>query len=446
VIGLSAANMRVRASRDEARRSYAEADRQRERAERNFGLARDAVRDYYISVSEETLLKQPGLQPLRESLLRQALIYYQGFLDERQDDPTLREEVAQAHFFAGQITETIDSPASALLQYEQAAETQQQLLTATPDNAELAAAYGKTLNAQGGASLRLGQFDAAEKFFQQAIAVRDKLAQANPEDSEAARLLASSVMNLGSVMLYSGQLPAAIEQTQRAQTIRLAHSSDGTPVPPKLQRDLGMGYYVLANIYKAAEEIEPAETNFLLAISAFEKLLETDPTDMDHRRKLAACQRMLGELLGQLGDSKQAIEHFARAEAALAELRARNPDVLEFTSDLAGVHTLTGRALGNEGELDDALASLDQAIQLLQGIITQAPAVPRYRLDLGNAQREAGKVLAEAERADQAIVRLEASRTVLAQLVKEAPSNEKYTSALLETNDELARVTAAAED
>jgi len=110
VVALSTANSRVRASRDQARRNYAEATRQQQRAERNFGLARDAVRDYYISVSEETLLKQPGMQPLRESLLRQALVYYQNFLDERQDDPDLQVEVAQAHFFTGQIKRSIRRP------------------------------------------------------------------------------------------------------------------------------------------------------------------------------------------------------------------------------------------------------------------------------------------------------------------------------------------------
>ncbi len=439
VVALSAANVRVRASRDEARRSFEEANRQRERAERNFGLARDAVRDYYISVSEETLLKQPGLQPLRETLLRQALVYYQNFLDERQDDPALREEVAQALFFTGQITQSIESPAEALSHYQQAAEMQKQLLDAVPDNVDLATAYGKTLNALGDASLRLGQFTEAEAYFRQTINTRETLAKAHPEETEAARLLASSVMNLGSVQLHSGQLPKAIDNTQRAQTIRLAHTSAGKPIPPKLQRDLGMGYYVLANIYNATDEVELAETNFLLAIRTFEQLLSTNPTDMDHRRKLAASQLMLGELMRRMGNAEQANEHYGQAKASLTELRARNPDVLEFASDLAGVYLLLGQSLGDQQKTEEALDSLDEAARLLREIIDQAPGVPNFRLDLGNCLQEAGKVLAQAERLNDAVQRLEESQAVLSQLVKESPTNETYTTALLETNDELAR-------
>lgn len=443
VVTLSAANVRVRASRDEATRSYEEADRQRQRAERNFGLARNAVRDYYISVSEETLLKQPGFQPLRESLLRQALVYYQGFLDERQEDSTLREEVAQAHFFTGQIKQAIESPAEALPHYEQAAQMQQQLLESKDDKHELQAAFGKTLNAQGDASLRLGQLAEAEAFFRQAINVRDRMAQANPDDIESARLLASSAMNLGSVLFYSGQLPQAIDQTKSAQTIRLAHTSAGQTAPPKLRRDLGMGYYVLANIYSAAEDVERAEKNFLLAITTFEQLLADDPTDMNHRRKLAVCQRMLGELMGELGADRQSIEYLRSAQESLAQLRTRNPDVLEFASDLAGVHIRLGQTLGRQNKPDEAAISFDKAIELLRDNIEQAPTVPRYQFDLGNCLRESGKVLAVADRRQAAAAQLKDSQAVLAELVKQAPTNEKYTTALQLTNDELARVTAS---
>ena len=446
VVTLSAANVRVRASRDEATRSYREADRQRQRAERNFGLARDAVRDYYISVSEDTLLKQPGMQPLRESLLRQALVYYRGFLGEREDDPTLREEVAQAHFFTGQITQAIDSPAKALQHYQRAAEIQQQLATESPDSAEFAAAHGTTLNALGGASLRMYQFDEAEKFFQQAIQVREQLAKAQPDDVEAARQLASSVMNLGIVHLQWEEFDVAIERLKHAQTIRLAHASDPEKVTTNLQRDLGMGYYNLANTYSDLDETVLAESNYLSAIGAFKQLLELDPADMKNRRRLAVCHRMVGQLQSELGNSAQAIEYYEQAEQTLAELRLRNPDMLEFASDLSGVYLHLGLELAKQQQAEAALESLDLAIELLHELIEQAESVPRFRLDLGLCLREAGKLLATVNRRDEALQRLRESQKVLSQLVKEEPANEDYSIELQATNDELARVTAPVED
>lgn len=55
--------------------------------------------------------------------------------------------------------------------------------------------------------------------------------------------------------------------------------------------------------YDAIEEAQQAENNFLAAIAAFEQLLQLDPADMQNRRKLAVCHRMVGQLQSQLGNS-----------------------------------------------------------------------------------------------------------------------------------------------
>lgn len=443
VVMLSAANTRVRASRDEATASYREADRLRQEAERNFQLARDAVRDYYISVSEETLLKQPGLQPLRENLLRQALVYYQGFLDKREDDPSLREEVAQAHFFTGQITQAIDSPANAIPHFEKAAQIQNELLDEATDSTDLQAAYGKTLNALGGASLRLGKIDEADQYFQQAIKIRDQLAKADPHDIEAARTLASSMMNLGFMHYLRSDFGTAIKQMQQAQTIRLAHASDTENVDTKLQRDLGMGYYNLALSFSAAGDLEEAEGNYLSAIGAFERLLELDPGDMNNRRKLAVCHRMVGQFQSDVGNAEQAIEYYRRAQQTLEDLRMRNPEILDFASDLAGVYQHLGLELSRQGQNEAALQSLELAVELMQELSEQAESVPVFRLDLGECLRETGKLLAATEQFSAAKERLTESQRVLSELVKEDPTNEDYAAQLQLTSDELARVLAS---
>ena len=167
IILLGAANVRERILR-------AEAEMHRERAERNFSMAREAVRDYYIAVSEDTLLKQRGMQPLRDSLLRQALDYYQQFLDQREADPGLRVEIAQAHFYAGRITETIDSADKALEHYHQAAELFEQILDDTPDDEQMQFEYGQTCNAVGRANQKLGHMKQAREAYEHAHRVARK--------------------------------------------------------------------------------------------------------------------------------------------------------------------------------------------------------------------------------------------------------------------------------
>ena len=69
------------------------------RAEENFRDAQQAVEDYLMRVSDETLLKQQDsseVRQLRKSLLEDALKYYQRFLARQGNDPRLLADLAYA--------------------------------------------------------------------------------------------------------------------------------------------------------------------------------------------------------------------------------------------------------------------------------------------------------------------------------------------------------------
>ena len=49
-------------------------------------------------MSEDTLLNQPGMQELRKKLLQKTLDYYQRFLKQRADDPTVQDELGMTFY------------------------------------------------------------------------------------------------------------------------------------------------------------------------------------------------------------------------------------------------------------------------------------------------------------------------------------------------------------
>lgn len=65
---------------------------QRRQAQRSFQQARSAV-DKFSSLSESELAYRPDLQDLRRSFLETSLQFYQDFLEDRGDDPTLAKEL-----------------------------------------------------------------------------------------------------------------------------------------------------------------------------------------------------------------------------------------------------------------------------------------------------------------------------------------------------------------
>ena len=72
-------------------------EKSKREAEENFQITRDSVKKLLVTVNEEDLLNEPGMQPLRDKLLSQALEYYNQFLEKRPGDPTVRQERADAN-------------------------------------------------------------------------------------------------------------------------------------------------------------------------------------------------------------------------------------------------------------------------------------------------------------------------------------------------------------
>jgi serine/threonine-protein kinase len=417
---------------------------QRDRAERNFERAQEAVRNYYVRVSEETLLNQPGMQPLRDALLRQALDYYQQFLEERSEDASLRREVALAEFYVGRISETVDTPAKALPHFEQAARLQRALVGRAPTHElnALKAELAQTLNAWGRALQNLQKLEEAHQRYEQAAEIREELATANPNDAEFARALASSKMNLGLLDLMSGKPTDALPLLEQAQGLRLAHVGANDATAPKLQRDLGMGYYNLAQAQLATGEIKEAKSSLLGAVGVFGKLVEQTPSDFDNRRRLAICHRMLGDAEAADEKVEDAIASYRRASEALTEMTRQNPDVPEYAADLAGVRMNMAQQLEVTGESGEALAELSSAAEELRKLADKGIAVPRYRSDLGVALRAAGELLASLGRREEARTRLQESRTVLQELVREHPTQPAFAAELKRTADALVALDA----
>ena len=93
-----------------------------QRADANFRRARQAVEDYFTTVSEDILLDEPGMQPLRKKLLGTALEYHQVFLKEHANDQGIEAELAVSHRRYGNIAYLTDRNDEAFAHFQSALE------------------------------------------------------------------------------------------------------------------------------------------------------------------------------------------------------------------------------------------------------------------------------------------------------------------------------------
>ena len=86
--------------------ALADAETQRQRAEANFAKARAAVDDYLTRVSESELTPGAGHAAVAaHELLVSARGFYEDFLKEHGDDPSIRAGLASAYLRVGKIAD-----------------------------------------------------------------------------------------------------------------------------------------------------------------------------------------------------------------------------------------------------------------------------------------------------------------------------------------------------
>ncbi|WP_254508389.1 serine/threonine-protein kinase [Anatilimnocola floriformis] len=395
--------------------------------------AMDAVNDLFTQVSENTLLNKPGLQPLRKELLGRALNYYQRFLTQRAGDPRVQDELASTHFRIGLITEAVESTEQALPLYETARTMQEKLVAAAPKNPARLEAYSNTLNALGTALAAKKQHAEAQKIFRTAAEVRTTLAELQPSNSEYQRLLANTYMNLGVSFRGTGDRKTAREQFVHAQQIReAAFQSDAKNW--KLQRDIGKGHYGLASLARQEQDLVQAKAEFASAAEAFELVEQRDPVDLENRRLLSVCYRLLGDL-ASMEDVAAARQWYEKARSRLKPLAEQNPEVVDYQVELAGLELNRGYLDSDDGQRAAAIAAFSEACAILAPLGSAPSALPRHRRDLAMAWRALGSEQSQFGQREMGLANLRKARDELSKLIKDFPAEADYAQQLQEVNE-----------
>src|SRR5262249_50063979 len=104
--GLALATALTVRAYDRERQNANAADQQRRRAEASFHQARQAV-DQLAQIGEEELADRPDTEALRWRLLDAALTYYQNFMEQRRDDPSIQAELETSRARAKTILDAL---------------------------------------------------------------------------------------------------------------------------------------------------------------------------------------------------------------------------------------------------------------------------------------------------------------------------------------------------
>lgn len=400
-------------------------------SDRSFREALAAVNDLFTTVSEDTLLNQPGMQPLREQLLKKPLEYYQRFLAQRGGDPRVQDELGSAYYRVGQITEALRSADDALVSYESARKIQQAQVDREPNDPARSEALGNTLNALGTYWVRKRDFAKAASEYGAAAKIRQSLADRDPDNSESQRALANTLMNMGMAEYKQQHWESARERYEQSQKIRAAALAKN-PAQPRIAKDSAIANYNLANVDVEEGKSAAAEQHYQQAIAILEQLTEDKQPGLDYfdiESRLAIFCRMLADLLPD-EQAQQRRQYYQKALSRLEPLAAQNPAVAQFQTERAGVYLNLFQLELLAGNADQAQHALERARSSYQSIIERNPDELWVQRDLAVTLRELAKLQDASGHKLEARSSLEDAIQILKKLVAQKPDQPEFAEAL----------------
>jgi serine/threonine protein kinase/Flp pilus assembly protein TadD len=460
------------------------ADHQRQSAEANFRLARQAVKDAVTKLAGEPKLKEADFHDLRRRLLESAVPFYEEFVKQRSDDPKLEAERGEAYAWLADLRRELGDREAARGNYEQAREIFSRLAETHPHDpeyrhwladcrhdlgrtltdlgrlpaaeaeyraaAQLYAALADELPGAPGYRMSMGmchnslgtlfagqgRWAEAEAEFRAAVQSQKALADAFPHVPNFREMLAGGRLNLGNVHKFRGRLAEA-EAEYRAAAQLYAALAGEFPHEPRHRKTLADSHNNLGNVLNDLGQLAEAETEYRAALTLRVALADEFPRVPEYRITLARSRGNLGTLLRDLSRPTQAEAEFRHALAAFTQLSDAFPLVPEYRWNLATCHNGLGMVVANLGKWAEAEAEYRAALTLLAPLVGEFPHVPEYRKDLAESRHRLGGVLGGLHKHAEAEAEYRAALALQKALADEIPGVPAYRTALAETHNEL---------
>jgi tetratricopeptide (TPR) repeat protein len=398
------------------------------KARSRFDLARDAIERFYTGASEDVLLKEPQLKPLREKLLGSALEFYKRLQAslEAESGEAPGAELAAAYERVGEVTGEIGSPITALDSLQRARAIRQRLAEEQPGSAEAQEALARVLARQSGFLSEVGRAAEALEALQPARAIRQRLADAHPGVARHRIDLARTDGRLAHLLhINLNRVPEALQAVERA-VAAYAGLVRRDPTDTAAARGLGEARLIQGGIWLEVARTAEALDALGAAVAIYDELVRRHPEDLASRQELghALTDRATAEaFLNRLDDA----ERFFRSALATSEALVRDqPNVSRYQFDLGKAHHSLAWLYARTNRKPAALEEYRKALQVLDRLAHDHPSVPVYVAMQGMALSNLGDALRALGRLDEALDTMRRAQQVAERLARENPQVNHY--------------------
>ncbi len=429
------ADRATRAEKD-TRDALLVAERHRNEAQTNLALARKAVDDYLNNVTDNPVLKKADLTGLRRELLETALPFYEKFIQQRSDEPSLRREQAIVMCKLGDIYVSLGKPGEAESIYKRALAFQKEIpaeLQTDPEYLRVISSIGSNA---GNAMAAQGKRDEAEPALRQAIAGQERLVADHPAELINHLNLAKSLAKLGIVWREQGRVAEAESLHRRAIEIlqRLVQATPGNVEHSSYLAGLLMD---LGVVLRDQSREDDAMQVFQEARGIMERLAGGNPPGVEEKKRFAALHRSMGVQFRELGRVQESVQALQQGKAILEQLVADFPSIPQYRQHLATIENDLGNPLGDLGRVQESEAAFRRAVEMRESLVKELPEVAEVQYDCLNSLNNLGVALDKQRKFAEALPHYRQALEVGEKLVARHPDMPGYRAELASVHTNL---------
>jgi serine/threonine-protein kinase len=413
------------------------AEKERDRAETNFELARDAVEKTLTSVAMNARLKESDFHDLRKELLGSAVPFYVEFVKQKRDDPTLESDRGKAYHRLAEVHSEMGLQTEAEADYQEMQKIFAKLVGEFPTEPEYRDELAASQNNLGILYRTNGKLENAEPLYREALALRQSLVKEFPKVREYRQALAATHLNMGNLFQLTSRFKEA-EQAYRNALADMQPLAAEFSKAPEYRQELATIYTNLATLLRENNRSEEADRVDRDALAIKRPLAEDFPKVPRYRQDLGLSLYNLANTLSKTGTPKEA-EQAYRDSLAILQLLAKDfPSVPAYRQDLARCCYNLGSLFQVTGQPKEAVAVYRQALDVWQSLAADFPKVPDHRQWQARSSNSLGIVLSGAGQPKESEQAFRDALAIQRKLVAEHPKVAAYREELARTYSNLA--------
>jgi len=354
-----------------------EMSRLRARAEKRFNEVRTLARSVMFDL-HDGIATLPGSTKVREKLVKTGLEYADALARESSSDPDLQREVAAAYSRLGDVQGGLNSnlgdPEGAKESYRKAIRLGQALVASRfatdQDRLQLAKTY-----------TQLGQISGEFEEYRKALDIQEELLRRNPRDDAARLTLAATHASLSTGWVKRGDLVKALEERRIAHGL-LEKLAGEKPDDPTVGRDLALSCKYFGGLLQRKDDLKGALPLYEKAVAIDEKRLRANPNNAQARMDLSFSLGSVSSCLSAMGDTRSALVLRERVVVLREAVAAADPADRWANVRLADALERLGELRYRSGDFEGARAAFSRGASILETWFRKEPKNVNLRASL----------------------------------------------------------------